>query len=183
MKVPVFVSRPTPHLATQERFVAQFTDELMKRGFDPITMGPASSSYDYDAPLVGIRRLLTHCCGLVSVAFRRTHASVVKKYPSADLPGFAERDDRNVWFTSPYCQIEPAMAFQLGLPILILKEEGVLAEGVLERGVTGLYLPEFSLADGPSFINGQECRALLDQWGGYVRAAYKRRGDPPRLFD
>lgn len=32
------------------------------------------------------------------------------------------------------------MAFQLGLPILSLKEEGVLAEGVLERGVTGLYL-------------------------------------------
>ena len=150
MKVPVFLSRPTPHLVAQEKFLAQFCDALSQRGFDPITMGPGSS-YDFDAPLVGIRRLLTHCCGLVSIAFRRTHASDVVKYPLADIPGAMERNDANVWFTSPYCQIEPAMAFQLGLPILILREQGVLAEGVLEKGVTGLYLPEFTLAEGCIF--------------------------------
>ena len=182
MKVPIFLSRPTPHLAAQEVFITQFAQALTKRGFEPITMGPGSS-YDFDAPLVGIRRLLTHCCGLVSVAFRRTRASTVTKYPGADLPDMTAREDSDVWFTSPYCQIEPAMAFQLGLPILIMRERGVLAEGILEKGVTGLYLPEFNLADGAGFINGEECRGLLDQWGGYVRAAYKRRGDPPRLYD
>ncbi|NKJ71803.1 hypothetical protein GFL38_05785 [Rhizobium leguminosarum bv. viciae] len=75
------------------------------------------------------------------------------------------------------------MAFQLGLPILILREEGVLAEGVLEKGVTGLYLPEFSLATEQSFISSDEFRHLFDQWGGYVRAVYKKRGDPPKLYD
>ncbi len=182
MKVPIFLSRPTPHLDAQKVFIAQFTEALTQRGFEPISMGPGSS-YDYDAPLVGIRRLLMHCCGLVSVAFRRSRASIVTKYPGADLPNMTAREASDVWFTSPYCQIEPAMAFQLGLPILIMRERGVLAEGVLERGVTGLYLPEFSLADGASFINGAECRSLLDQWGGYVRATYKRRGDPPMLYD
>lgn len=182
VKVPIFVSRPTPHLAAQERFVEQFLGALADRGFEPITMG-RGSSYDYEAPLVGIRRLLTHCCGLVSVAFRRAHAVSVTKYLSADLPGFAESEEGDVWLTSPYCQIEPAMAFQLGLPVLILREKGVLAEGVLEKGVTGLYLPEFTLADGPDFITGTECRDLLDQWGSYARAVYKRRGDPPKLYD
>lgn len=181
MKVPVFVSRPTPHLKAQVQFVDEFKTELSARGFEPLMLGPGDS-YDYDAPLVGIRRLLTHCCGLVSIAFRRTHAASATKHLGADVAGRAEEPSADVWFTSPYCQIEPAMAFQLGLPILILREVGVLAEGVLEKGVTGLYLPEFSLEASSSFITGEECRRLLDQWGGYVRTVYKKRGDPPMLF-
>lgn len=182
MRVPVFVSRPTPHLKAQQEFIDLFTHELEARGFNPLTLGPGSS-YDYEAPLVGIRRMLRHCCGLVSIAFRRTHANAATKYPSADVSDQSEEKMGDVWFTSPYCQIEPAMAFQLGLPILILREEGVLAEGVLEKGVTGLYLPEFSLSAATSFIAGEECRHLLEQWGGYVRTVYKRRGDPPKLFE
>ncbi|MCR9272540.1 MULTISPECIES: hypothetical protein [Mameliella] len=181
MKVPVFISHPTPHLYSQMRFLEEFKADLISRGFEPLTLGP-ESSYDYDAPLVGIRRILTHCCGLVSVAFRRTHVASATKYLGADIVGRAQEPSSDFWFTSPYCQIEPAMAFQLGLPILILREEGVLPEGVLEKGVTGLYLPEFRLDAATSFIGGEECRRLLDQWGGYVRTVYKRRGDPPALF-
>ncbi|MEG3085637.1 hypothetical protein U1707_18505 [Sphingomonas sp. PB2P12] len=182
MRVPVFVSRPTPHLSTQKEFVDQFLDELRRRGFEPLTLGPGSS-YDYGAPLIGIRRILTHCCGLVSIAFRRTYAPTITKYSGANLEHISEASDEEVWFTSPYCQIEPAMAFQIGLPILILREEGVLAEGVLEKGITGLYLPEFTTAEGSSFISGVECRGLLDQWGGYVRTVYNRRGEPPNLYE
>jgi hypothetical protein len=163
-------------------FVDQFKTELQARGFEPLTLGPGSN-YDYDAPLVGIRRILTHCCGLVSIAFRRTHVLAATKYPSADIEGFEERTDDNLWLTSPYCQIEPAMAFQLGLPILILREEGVLAEGVLEKGVTGLYLPEFSLSAKTPYIKSDEFRRLLDQWGGRVQAVYQKRGEPPKYYD
>lgn len=182
MKVPVFVSRPTPHLKAQQEFIDLFTHELETRGFSPLTLGPGSS-YDYEAPLVGIRRMLRHCCGLVSIAFRRTHAIAATKYLGADVLDQSEQKLDDVWLTSPYCQIEPAMAFQLGLPILILREEGVLAEGVLEKGVTGLYLPEFKLATASSYVASQECRHLLEQWGGYVRAVYRKRGDPPKLFE
>ena len=182
MKVPVFMSRPTPHLKAQALFVEEFMAELHSRGFEPLTMGPGSS-YDYDAPLVGIRRILTHCCGLVSIAFRRTYAPSAITNPDADIPNRAEGRASDVWFTSPYCQIEPAMAFQLGLPILILREKGVVSEGVLEKGVTGRFLPDFDLAASPSFIATEECRRLLDQWGGHVQSVFNRRGDPPRLFD
>ncbi|MFY3455544.1 hypothetical protein ACOTJD_02745 [Achromobacter xylosoxidans] len=182
MKIPIFVSRPTPHLEAQQNFIDLFTRELEVRGFNPLTLGPGSA-YDYEAPLVGIRRMLRHCCGLVSIAFRRTHADSMIKYAGADIPNQSEHEMGDVWLTSPYCQIEPAMAFQLGLPILILREEGVLAEGVLEKGVTGLYLPEFALAAATSYIAGEECRHLLDQWGGFVRAVYRKLGDPPRLFE
>lgn len=54
----------------------------------------------------------------------------------ADIGGLEERTVGDVWFTSPCCQIQPAMAFQLGLPILILWEKSVVPEGVLESGVS-----------------------------------------------
>lgn len=181
MKIPIFLSRPTPHLEAQVQFVEELKTELSNRGFEPHTLGPGSS-YDYDAPLVGIRRILAHCCGLVSIAFRRTHVESATKHLGADIEDRSEEASSNVWFTSPYCQIEPAMAFQLGLPILILREKGVLAEGVLEKGITGLYLPEFSLEAPSSFISGAECNGLLEQWSGYVRTVHKKRGDPPTLY-
>lgn len=181
MKIPIFLSRPTPHLEAQVQFVEDLKKELSHRGLQPHTLGPGSS-YDYDAPLVGIRRILAHCCGLISIAFRRTYVESSVKHKGANITDRTEERSREVWFTSPYCQIEPAMGFQLGLPILILREEGVLAEGVLEKGVTGLYLPEFSLQSSTPFITSDECRRLLDQWSGYVGTVHKRRGDPPTLF-
>lgn len=182
MRVPVFVSKPSPHLVAQVEFVEQFKTTLQARGFEPLTLGPGSS-YDYEAPLAGIRRLLTHCCGLVSIAFRRTHAVATTKYRGADIDGVTEQLNGDLWFTSPYCQIEPAMAFQLGLPILVLREEGVSAEGVLENGVTGLYLPEFSLSADQSFLQSDAFHRLFEQWGARVQMVYKRRGEPPKLYD
>ena len=37
------------------------------------------------------------------------------------------------------------MAYQLGLPVLILREKGVIEVGILEKGVVGLYMPEFDV--------------------------------------
>lgn len=180
MNIPIFLSRPSPHLNAQVGFIDALTDALASRGFEPLTLGPGSG-YDYEAPLSGIRRLLMHSCGLVSIAFRRMHAPSATRFLGADIAERREEPINNVWLTSPYCQIEPAMAFQLGLPILILRENGVLAEGVLETGVTGLYLPQFDL-DDLGFISSQASRGLLDQWGNHVRTVHRRRGDPPMLF-
>jgi hypothetical protein len=54
------------------------------------------------------------------------------------------------WLTSPYCQVEAAMAYQLGLPILILREAGVISEGILEHGAVGVDMPEFDAAAPPA---------------------------------
>ena len=62
-----------------------------------------------------------------------------------DLANTSEVALKDVWLTSPWSQIEPAMAYQIGLPVLILREKGVIDEGILERGVLGLYMPQFDL--------------------------------------
>ena len=59
------------------------------------------------------------------------------------------------------------MAYQLGLPILILREKGVIADGLLEKGTVGVYMPEFSLEGDPlSYLRSPEWNALIGKWEG-----------------
>jgi hypothetical protein len=164
----------------QAEFRQKLCDALKERDLEARTLGV--SDYDMDAPLNGIRRLMVQACGLITVAFRRSHTTKLVIRRGADLEGMKEQTRDDVWLTSPYAQIEPAMAFQLGLPILIFREKGVLDEGVLERGVTGLYLPEFDLDNGSPAIDQPEWKAILRQWEQRVRTVYESKGQPPALY-
>jgi len=178
MGISVFLSYPTPHLQAQQQFIAHVEGYLLSQGLEARTMG--KSNYDMDAPLAGIRRLMVGCCGLLSVAFRRSLAKKVQVRAGADLDKVFSEEVEHIWLTSPYCQIEPAMAYQLGIPILIMKERGVMAEGVLEKGVTGQYLPEFDCSQDVFGI--AEWTNILNQWVGRVRSVYDNRGRPPQLL-
>ena len=97
--------------------------------------------------------------------------------------GEEEYDLSNKWLTSPYCQIEPAMAFQLGLPVLILREKGVIAEGILEKGVLGVYMPEFDLnCNLDDYFKSKEWIQIIQKWEGYVRKVVDNKGKPPMLY-
>jgi hypothetical protein len=75
------------------------------------------------------------------------------------------------------------MAYQIGLPVLILREAGVLAEGVLEHGVLGTYMPQVDLSQPLNdYFEGNEWRHLIARWEGQVRAVIDAKGNPPRLF-
>lgn len=154
---------------------------LIQRGLEPRTLGV--SDYDMDAPLKAIRRLMLESNGLITVALRRTIVSTGKSRPDPDVPEAEESDINDQWLTSPYCQVEPAMAYQLGLPVLILRERGVLAEGLLEKGVIGTYMPEFRAdGDADDFLDSAEWNALVGKWEGFVRAVVERKGNPPQLY-
>jgi hypothetical protein len=179
MGISIFLSHPTPHLNKQKLFLEKIESYIKRQGLDACTMG--TSNYDMDAPLAGIRRLMIGCCGLLAVAFKRARAETLENRSGADLPGDSATMLRDVWLTSPFVQIEPAMAYQLGLPILVLRERGVLAEGLLERGVTGLYCPEFDCSEEMPFELSVS-KSVVDQWVGRVRNAYDSRGAPPKLY-
>ena len=105
------------------------------------------------SPLPAIRRLMTEVAGLVVVAFRRTWVA-----------------DRDSWFTSPFCQIEAAMAYQRGLPILVARERGVIVEGMLESTPGCCQLPEFdSVRPEDPFRAIPEWTTLLADWSDRVR--------------
>lgn len=93
------------------------------------------------------------------------------------------REVSDKWFTSPYCQIETAMAYQLGLPILSLLEKGVIAEGVLQKGVVGLYLPEFdSSIPVQLYLSLGDWKQTIAQWEADVVKVNRVKGFPPQLY-
>ncbi len=75
------------------------------------------------------------------------------------------------------------MAYQLGLPVLVLREKAVLEEGLLEKGVLGTYMPKFSLdKDVSQYLKSREFSALIKTWEGYVRCVDEKKSNPPKLY-
>jgi hypothetical protein len=181
MSISVFLSYPKPCFKKQEEFVAGVRAYLTARGFSPRTLGV--TDYDMDAPLAAIRRLMLEANGLITVAFRRTFVEKGTARLRTDVESLKETNIDGTWLTTPWAHIEPAMAYQLGLPILLLRESGVLADGILERGVVGLYMPEFDL-DQPveAYFSSREWSGIIGKWEGYVRSVVERKGRPSPLF-
>jgi len=181
MNISVFVSYPKPFLSAQKAFVDALEFYLQGRGIGPRTLGV--TDYDMDAPLKAIRRLMLECNGLITIALRRIRVDHAVARPAAELPGPTDTMLRDSWLTSPYCHIEPAMAYQIGLPILILREKGVIPDGMLEKGVVGTYMPEFDLTVSPTqYFETKEWRDIIGRWEGFVRGVVETKGNPPKLF-
>ncbi len=178
--ISIFLSYPKPFNSKQVEFIDELSSYLRSRGFEPRTLGV--SDYDMQEPLTAIRRLMLESNGLLTIAFRRSLIKEGVSKPKSDI-GERESQLENSWLTSSYCQIEPAMAYQIGLPILILREQGVIADGVLERGVIGTYMPEFNLDSDPlSYFRNIEWLQLIGIWEGFVRRVIQTKGKPPRLY-
>ena len=181
MKISVFLSYPKPHLISQKKFIIRLKEYLRTRGLEPRTLGV--TDYDMDAPLKAIRRLMLESNGIITIAFKRSFIPEAKVKANADIETIEEFQMQNIWLTSPYCQIEPAMAYQLGLPILILREKGVIQEGLLEKGVVGTYMPEFSLNDDNfDYLQTPEWNDIIGKWEGFVRSVVEMKGNPPKLY-
>lgn len=180
MKIPVFLSYPKPITSQQETFLQSTSSYLESRGLAPRTLGV--TDYDMEAPLKAIRRMLLECNGLISIAFRRSLIVRGAFRFGTDLPALVEQPLDNTWLTSPWSQIEGAMAYQLGLPILLFRETGVRAEGIFEKGVVGLYMPEFDVSKAEYYFNTLEWNEVIGKWEGYVRSVVEKKGNPPQLY-
>lgn len=181
MRSPIFFSYPKPWSAEQDDLVGRVSAYLSDRGFEPRTLGV--TDYDMDAPLKAIRRLMLESNGLVTVATRRVRiergAAMVR---SADRT-LREESLLDQWLTTPWAHIEAAMAYQLGLPILIFREKGVLADGLLEDGVVGFYMPEIDPhGDLDAYFASPAWIQPLGQWEGRVRRVIEHKGEPPQLY-
>jgi hypothetical protein len=75
------------------------------------------------------------------------------------------------------------MAYQIGLPILLLREQGVIEEGLLQKGVVGTYMPVFDVS-GPldRYFTSPEWNDLIWKWEGQVRSVVEKKGSPPQLY-
>ncbi|CAL9672172.1 hypothetical protein SUDANB95_07549 [Actinosynnema sp. ALI-1.44] len=177
----VFLSYPKPCHVAQERFIERVCADLDERGLAPRTLGV--TDYSVEAPLTAIRQIMNDSNGLITIAFRRVYLADATGNHGADVPNRSPYDLSGSWLTSPWSHIEPAMAYQIGLPILMLRERGVVADGVLEQGVVGLYMPEFDVETPlDEYFGSHHWKSVLSQWERQVKTVVERRGRPPRLY-
>lgn len=132
----VFVSYSRPIFEYQERFLSLVLHYLNESsGVDVIVLGmEAEQNHD---PLRRIISSLQQSAGLIALAFKRNligEGTQRLVMPDGEV---ILRPIANEWLTSSYCHIEVSLAFQAGLPLLILQEEDVVPEGVLDRSSTG----------------------------------------------
>jgi hypothetical protein len=67
--------------------------------------------------------------------------------------------------------------------LLILREKQVVAEGLLELGVIGLFMPEFDLSEPlDACAEYPQWTDLIGKWEELVRAVVAAKGQPPRLY-
>lgn len=179
MRHSVFLSHPSPITQEQVSFIKELKEHLKMRGFEPRTLGV--SDYDMQEPLAAIRQIMLESNGVITIALKRYYVEKGASKHGSNL-GIPEQPIDGKWFTSPFCQIESAMAYQLGLPLLILREKGVIDDGILERGVAGTYLPEFDLSGPRNYLDSTEWHQIFAIWEGYVRSVIRNKGMPPKLY-
>jgi len=178
----IFLSYPKPWYDNQKLFIERVVEYFQGRGFEPRTLGV--TDYDMDAPMQGVRRLLLECNGFAGVALRRAHIERGTRMVRGSDGELHAEDSDDHWLTTPWVHIEPAMAFQVGLPIVIFRERGVVIDGVLDPGVAGIHMPEIDLdCDLDAYFSSNEWLQPISQWEGRVRQVIARKGRPPALYD
>jgi len=124
----VFLSVGGTATEQQEAFIRAVEERLRSEGLVPHTVG--RNTFSADAPLKTVTDLLDKCSGTVVIALERSYfVSGTEK--RGGPKEFALTD---VKLPTPWNQIEAAMSYARGLPLMVIVEAGLKSEGLLERG-------------------------------------------------
>lgn len=163
----VFMSVGTPANERQEAFIRAVEDRLRSEGLVPHTVG--RNTFSSDAPLKAVTELMDECSGAVVIALERTFfPEGLQKRGGAEESALA-----NVKLPTPWNQVEAAMAYARGHPLLIIVENGLKPEGLLERGYD--WYVQFVNPD-PSALHSLEFNGVLASWKEKVQARTMRAG-------
>lgn len=171
----VFVSVGGTATEAQERFVRGVEERLRSEGLIPHTVG--RNTFGSDAPLKTITDLMDDCAGTVVIALERMY------FPSGldKRGGPQETTLSDVRLPTAWNQVEAAMSYAHGLPLLVIIEAGLKSEGLLERGYDWYVqwlAPEAGALSSPEF-NG-----VLASWKKKVierKSPVKRAADASEM--
>lgn len=128
MPIHVFLSVGRTATPKQEAFVRAVQDFLTEHGLEARTVG--RTDFTYQKPLQLIAEVMRQCQGTIVIAFERLYvAQGLELRGSPDAAPLSGLKLPTVW-----TQIEAAMAYTLGHPLLAIVESDLRSEGVLEEG-------------------------------------------------
>jgi hypothetical protein len=162
----VFVSVGATATEHQEAFVRAVEDRLRSEGLVPHTVG--RNTFGADAPLKTVTDLMDKCAGTVVIALERSYFSA----GTEKRGGPKEIALNDVKLPTTWNQIEAAMSYARGLPLLIVVEDGLRNEGLLARGhdwYVQWVKPE------PAALNSNEFNGVLSSWKQRVVQTPRKR--------
>lgn len=171
-RVPVFLSHPSRLNTVQQQFVDEVIRQIRTALLFPRTL-PITEQYP-ETPLTNIRRMILSSYGMVSLNLRQRQVELLQNNLGQPLQG-------DVWLESPFAQIEPGMAFQYGLPLLLIREVGVEQTGIWSFGIGPFLILEWdSTVANPieSFFSRTDWKSIFQNWISQVRAGYYIQTQP-----
>lgn len=168
----VFISVGGTATEQQEDFVKLIEDRLRSENLIPSTVG--RNNFSADSPLKAVKDLMNDCAGILVIALERTYfeKGIEKR------GGSQETNLSQIKFATPWNQIESGMAYMKGLPILIILENGIRAEGLLEKGYDW-YVMTVTL--NQQSLTTSEFNGVLSSWKNKIEQYQinKMKGNTP----
>ena len=165
----IFLSLGRTFTEAQETYVCRLEEHLRTNGLVPQTVG--RSYFTSQAPLKAVDILMNECAGTVVVALERTFIpQAIDRRGSPKASTLVEVRLPSVWN-----QIEAAMAYVRGHPLLVILEDGLRPEGLLEEGYDW-YVLTANITQMP--LTDVESAGVFTDWKGRVLEAAARRAAP-----
>jgi hypothetical protein len=134
----IFVSRPSTRNKSQEEFLEHLDGLLEQRELRPVVIG--QTEYPNRAPINAVRDRMESCEGAIILGLEQLHVVDGRDKPGSDSEGHVE----DLHLSTPWNHIEVGMAFMLGLPMLIINEEGV-ESGVFDVGNSDRFIHQAAM--------------------------------------
>lgn len=126
MSIDVFISVGTTKNPQQEQFIQAIEQLLRDNGLNPRCVG--RTDFPSVQPLKFIEQLMHQSSGTVVIALERIHIETGIERRNSEIA----KPLSHVNLATPWNQIEAAMAYVIGHPILVIMEQGLRSEGLLE---------------------------------------------------
>lgn len=166
-RIPVFLSVGEPHNDEQRAYLAALIAHLRRRGVAAETLG--QSFWSVEKPLRPVQRKMREVHGAVVLAMERFR-SLEGLYKEGSA---AERRAADQRFATVWTHIEGAMAYQLDLPLLILKDDRLVPEGMFDPTIHEWVIIRVNIRK-PEEMRSHPLKGYIDSWIEAVRERYYR---------
>lgn len=157
----VFVSAGTPGNDAQRIFRDAIVRAIDTAGLIPRLM--TERDWDYKNPLRGLRKAMADCSGAIVVAYARY------EFPSGvEIRAQGAQPLNEISFPTVWNQIEAAMAYEKGLPLLVIAQAGLRADAIFENSHD--IRPYWTQLD-PTVCHSDGFQGYLRSWTDDVKTA------------
>lgn len=161
MTIDVFVSKPSTLAPPQQEFCDAIGRKLQREGFTIRTVGV--SDFTNRTPLAKVRSVMAECSGAVILGLAQLR--IVSGIGKEGTP--REYAAAGVTLSTPWNQLEAGIAFMAAIPLFIVREPAVRAEGIFDASISDYFVHQSEL--DPAFLESAAINQPFAEWSAEVR--------------